>query len=1028
MESNPHAKAPSQKQQPHSSDGVAAPSSVPVSPHRPSAASGSSGRLRRSVSAYNGYCSSDDSDARGRAQGGLERARTQYDGATPLSHSRQIPFPVLRAEDEAPTSWLIPRVRSVLYDSENLLGMSGLHAGRKNKGKGVRAWYSSYTTIDWVHDDIREQARLRSLRAVGGTRGWWLNRVWDPMQGWLLVVLVGILCGLFAGFISEWTELLAGWKTGYCRADWRMSKTACCRESAIECEYWQTWKSQAFLSGRIIFVLVGTLYTLVAAILVVRSATRVTIANHGVSSSVETSVSPTVKLAYYGAGSGIPEVKSILAGFVIHGFLGVRILIVKTFGLILCCASGIMAGKEGPMVQIASSLGNISTRIFDKYYKNEAKKREIISASAAAGVSVAFGAPIGGVLFSLEEVSYFFPNKTMLRSLTCALVAALVLKAYDPFGTGKLVLFQTTYDMDYHWFEMVPFVIIGIFGGLYGALFCRLNMAVNRVRKSTWIGQYPIIEVVSITALTLWLSYRNPFTRIGLGELVSSLFQECPAKGESAPYGEEMDDGVESLLCVSGSRLSDYLPMLELLAMALLNRASFAIITFGMKVPSGLVLPSMSIGAVFGRIVGTYMEYLTREYATHSVFAQCPANSRCVIPGIYALVGAGATLTGATHTTIAVVAILMELTGNLIYTLPVLVGVMTARWIADYFSPSGIYDLLLEHAGHPYFDTKTQYIHTRRTASELMQADLETICVDYENENTLGLLTDKLQRLSSRGLADGGFPVVNARGHLLGWIACAELEYAISRCRELDQGTVCFFNNPLWQMDYISNNPLAIPHYRTPVEYTKKKGRKAKGDSRGKRKDRVEVAASEEEPLAKLQRRWKWLHWTLRPNAASDANATPNAGDSARPLLDSSSAAPQSVPSYQSSEQTIRSDVSSPNSRPGSGRTLSDSDHHHSEADEEEGLVEDEAVPPSRQTANISMPYFQDRPNDFTPFVDQTPLTIATNSPIELVANLLGRLGVSYLTVVEKGVYRGVIFKKSYIGYVKELEESGFTH
>jgi len=40
-----------------------------------------------------------------------------------------------------------------------------------------------------------------------------------------------------------------------------------------------------------------------------------------------------------------------------------------------------------------------------------AKRREILSAACAAGVAVAFGAPIGGTLFSLEEVSYFFPPK-----------------------------------------------------------------------------------------------------------------------------------------------------------------------------------------------------------------------------------------------------------------------------------------------------------------------------------------------------------------------------------------------------------------------------------------------------------------------------------------------------------------------------------------------------------------------------------------------------------------------------------------
>ena len=56
-----------------------------------------------------------------------------------------------------------------------------------------------------------------------------------------------------------------------------------------------------------------------------------------------------------------------------------------------------------------------------------AKKREILSAAAAAGVSVAFGAPVGGVLFALEEVSSFFPHKTMWRAFFGALVAVLVL-------------------------------------------------------------------------------------------------------------------------------------------------------------------------------------------------------------------------------------------------------------------------------------------------------------------------------------------------------------------------------------------------------------------------------------------------------------------------------------------------------------------------------------------------------------------------------------------------------------------------
>ena len=96
--------------------------------------------------------------------------------------------------------------------------------------------------------------------------------------------------------------------------------------------------------------------------------------------------------------------------------MGKWTLIIKSVGLILSVSAGLNLGKEGPMVHIACCIGNIFSYLFPKYGKNEAKKREILSAAAAAGVSVAFGAPIGGVLFSLEEVTVlifkFFNLKT----------------------------------------------------------------------------------------------------------------------------------------------------------------------------------------------------------------------------------------------------------------------------------------------------------------------------------------------------------------------------------------------------------------------------------------------------------------------------------------------------------------------------------------------------------------------------------------------------------------------------------------
>jgi hypothetical protein len=62
-------------------------------------------------------------------------------------------------------------------------------------------------------------------------------------------------------------------------------------------------------------------------------------------------------------------------------------------------------------------------------------------------VSVAFGSPLGGVLFGLEELDTFATDptgNTMWRGFVASAVAAVALQYVDPFGVGKLVLFQVS--------------------------------------------------------------------------------------------------------------------------------------------------------------------------------------------------------------------------------------------------------------------------------------------------------------------------------------------------------------------------------------------------------------------------------------------------------------------------------------------------------------------------------------------------------------------------------------------------------
>lgn len=80
--------------------------------------------------------------------------------------------------------------------------------------------------------------------------------------------------------------------------------------------------------------------------------------------------------APYAAGSGISEIKCIIAGFVMKGFLGFWTLLIKSICLPLAIASGLSVGKEGPSVHYAVCTGNVISKFFDKYKRNAAKTRD----------------------------------------------------------------------------------------------------------------------------------------------------------------------------------------------------------------------------------------------------------------------------------------------------------------------------------------------------------------------------------------------------------------------------------------------------------------------------------------------------------------------------------------------------------------------------------------------------------------------------------------------------------------------------
>ncbi|KAJ5370585.1 chloride channel protein [Penicillium cataractarum] len=607
--------------------------------------------------------------------------------------------------------------------------------------------YEDFTTIDWVQDAVNEQNARRAKRRSGG--GFWdqegvfgwrrkVRESYDAGQAWLVVTLVGMAIGLNSALLNIITEWLSDIKLGHCTTAFYLNEQFCCWGAEGGCPEWKHWTS-FWLINYIVYFFFAVLLAFVAAILV-------------------------KTFAPYAAGSGISEIKCIIAGFVMKGFLGAWTLLIKSIALPLAIASGLSVGKEGPSVHFAVCTGNVISRFFGKYKQNASKTREILTASAAAGVAVAFGSPIGGVLFSLEEMANYFPLKTLWRSYFCALVATSVLAALNPFRTGQLVMFQVEYDRTWHFFELIFFVFLGVFGGLYGAFVIKWNLRVAAFRKK-YLSQWPITESVVLAALTAILCYPNMFLKINMTEMMEILFRECE--------GGHDYNGV----CQTKNRWSTVLS----LAIATILRTGLVIISYGCKVPAGIFVPSMAIGASFGRMVGIMVQALHESFPNSAFFASCDPDVPCITPGTYAFLGAGAALSGIMHLTISVTVIMFELTGALTYILPTMIVVGVTKAVGDRFGNGGIADRMIWFNGFPFLDNKEDHVFNVPVSHAMTTDPLTLPASDFPVREAEHLLSDnKFQ----------GFPIVEDRSTktLVGYIGRTELRYAIDRARS--QGLV----------------------------------------------------------------------------------------------------------------------------------------------------------------------------------------------------------------------------------------------
>lgn len=228
------------------------------------------------------------------------------------------------------------------------------------------------------------------------------------------------------------------------------------------------------------------------------------------------------------AGSGIPQVMAANSLYdkkehtLADRLLAPRVAVVKIISSLLCLVGGGAIGREGPTIQISASIFR-SVGKFSKRFTTPASEQAWVIAGGAAGIAAAFNTPLGGIVFTLEELMTAHFNRLRTTVISSVILAGFM--AQWIIGPYLYLGYPRVGGTDLLTLPLALFVgtVSGVVGGLFGkylfALITRRN-ALKTVRQKAFVA---LGASLVVTLLAIWVDPRT----VGSGSLLMGglLFQ-----------------------------------------------------------------------------------------------------------------------------------------------------------------------------------------------------------------------------------------------------------------------------------------------------------------------------------------------------------------------------------------------------------------------------------------------------------------------------------------------------------------------
>ena len=280
-------------------------------------------------------------------------------------------------------------------------------------------------------------------------------------------------------------------------------------------------------------------------------------------------------------GHGVPEVQYAVR--MLGGRIRSRVAAVKAIASAISIGSGGSVGREGPIVQIGSSLGSTVGQVMGL---GPDQTRLLVAAGAAGAIAATFNAPIAGVMFAMEVILGSFAA----RSFGLVVIASVTATAISQAILGDEPAFRLVeqFTLVSEW-EFPLYLALGVFTGLIALVY---------VHSVYWFED----------AFDAWKLH--PSWKALIGGL---------AVGAMGFFGSELVFGVghEGVELALGGELA-----LGLLMGLVVLKILATSVTLGAGGSGGIFAPALFIGAMaggaFGRVANQVMPQVSSHFPTPS--------------------------------------------------------------------------------------------------------------------------------------------------------------------------------------------------------------------------------------------------------------------------------------------------------------------------------------------------------------------------------------------------------------------------